>query len=147
MSGYLGRLRVFAEPMYVYIAGVVVWVEARLGLQNPERLDTCRHERGLGVRGQGELILRPLEHQVGKLLIQGAVDAVENLPRDAKLVCQRLSHADRLGALTRKYQGRLHGPVSPNERDRATSSRPGAAGGDTTQAGMSSARSPRQKSD
>src|SRR4029077_18981278 len=107
-----------------------------LGLQDPERRDACGHERGLGVRSQRELILRPFEHQMGKLLVQGAVDAVENLPRDAKLFRQRLSHADRLGALTRKHQGRLHGPVSPNERDRATWLAPGRGGGGMAEGGV-----------
>src|ERR1700722_12402889 len=94
MPGDIGRFR--------------LWIEACLGLQNLERGKACDHERRLGVRGQRELILWALEHEVRELLVQDRVDAVEDLSRNAKLVRQRFSHADRLGALTWKHQGRFH---------------------------------------
>ena len=68
-------------------------------------------------------VLRALEHQAGKFLGQGCVDAVEDLARNAKLVRQRFSHADRLGALTRKHQGRLHGSGFPTGRRKGNSAR------------------------
>ena len=71
-------------------------------------------KRRLGVGGQREFGLGSLEHQLGQVLAKRRVDALEYLARGGKLSRERLSHADRLGALTRKHQGRLHGTGFPD---------------------------------
>ncbi len=63
------------------------------------------HQGGLGVLGQDEFFPGALEHQAGKLLLQGFVDFLEHLAGGGKGAGEVASHADGLAALAREDEG------------------------------------------
>jgi hypothetical protein len=67
-----------------------------------------RHDGGLGVRGQGQLLLRPLEDETREPLAQGLVDALEDGTRGGGRLQDVPAHADRLRALTREQPRDAH---------------------------------------
>ena len=73
-----------------------------------------RHQRRLRVLGQGELAFRSFEHQPREVLRQRLVDLLEDLARRRKGRGEVAPHADRLRALSGKYECPLHAePRSP----------------------------------
>ncbi len=67
-----------------------------------------RHQRRLGVLGQGQLVARALAHQLEELLAQGVVDLLEHLAGGGEGVGQVGAHADGLAALAGKEEGEAH---------------------------------------
>jgi hypothetical protein len=90
-------------------AGLVRQPPAALGLQHPQRRDADRHQGGLGVLGQGQVAFRPLEHELGELLLQRLIHLFEHQPRRCEALRQSEAHADGLGTLARKDEGTRHG--------------------------------------
>src|SRR3546814_12234189 len=70
--------------------------------EHPQRRDRVRHDRRLGVFGEGQLVLRPLAHQLEETLAECLVDLLKHFAGVARSLGKRLAHADRLTALTRK---------------------------------------------
>ena len=103
-----GQRRIFAERMPGDKGDVPAEVEPAFGFEHPDRREARRHQRRLGVFGQRQLALRPLEHQPREVLRQRVVDLVEKAPRRRKGAGEAAPHADRLRALPRKYQCTLH---------------------------------------
>jgi len=83
-------------------------VDVELDLQHPYRGQGHGHQGGLGVLGQGQLVLGPLAHQQGQLLAQGVVDLGIDLAGGGEGVGQGRAHADRLAALSGKQEGEGH---------------------------------------
>src|SRR3546814_1105449 len=61
-----------------------------------------RHDRGLGIFGERQLVLGTFAHQLEQLLAERVVDFLKHLARVTRCLGERLAHADRLAALTRK---------------------------------------------
>jgi hypothetical protein len=91
------------------VAHLVRQAPAAFRLQHPQRRDADRHQRRLGILGQGQLALRPLEHQLGELLLQRLVHLFEHQPGGGEALRQSEAHADSLGALAWKDEGTCHG--------------------------------------
>ena len=72
------------------------------------RGDRDRHERGLRVPGEREFALLTLEHEARKALAEGLVDLLKHRAGGRKRIVKVAAHADRLGALTGKDDGRRH---------------------------------------
>ena len=100
--------RILAERVAGDEGRVARNAKPRLGLERAERRHARRHQRRLGVGGQGQFGLWALEHQSRKVLRERRIDAVEHFARGRKGFGEGLAHADRLRPLTRKHQGRLH---------------------------------------
>ncbi len=66
------------------------------GLQHLQHGLADRHQGRLGVLGQGQIALMTLEHQLGKLLLQGLVDLLEDVAGGRKGLGQGPAHADGL---------------------------------------------------
>ena len=62
------KRRILAERMSGDIGRLPGSVEALLALENTQRRDARGHQRWLGVGGEREFGLGPLEHQLGKVL-------------------------------------------------------------------------------
>ena len=99
---------IFAQRMARDEGGVAGDDEAGLALERPQSRQARRHQRRLGVGGQRQLRLRPLEHELRELLAERCVYARKHVPRGRKRLGEPLAHADRLRALSWKYEGRLH---------------------------------------
>ena len=108
-----GERRIFAERMAGDEGGVALQVEAGLGLQHAHGRQADGHEGRLGVRGEGELLGRPLPDEARQLLRQGRVHLVEDGPGLRKGLGQRLAHADGLAALARKDECARHDGGAP----------------------------------
>ena len=76
-------------------------------LERPQRRQAGRHQRRLGVGGQRQLRLRPLEDQFRQLSPSAASTSLEHPRRRRKRRGERLAHADGLRALTGKHEGGL----------------------------------------
>ena len=98
-----GERGIFPERMAGDIARGVADADLALLLQHGDHRHANRHQRGLGVLGQGEHIVRALEHELGQVLLQRLVDLAEDLARLGEGRGQFLAHADGLGALPRKH--------------------------------------------
>ncbi len=83
-------------------------IEAAVGFEHADHREAHRHQRGLCVFSQGQIALRPLEHQPRELLRQRLVNLVEEVAGRRKRLGEAAPHADRLRALTRKHQCTLH---------------------------------------
>ena len=81
-----------------------------LGLERAHRGERGRHQRRLGVAGQGELGRVALPDQGGELLAERGVDLVEDRPRGRKGLGEVAPHADDLGALPGKHECPRHDP-------------------------------------
>ena len=71
------------------------------------------HQGRLGVFGQDQLGFRPFAHQLRQVLLQRLVDFLEDLAGGGEGSGEVGSHADGLGALSRKDESATHGPISP----------------------------------
>ena len=91
-----------------------------------------RHDRGLGVFGEGQIAFRAFPHQPRQLLRQRVIDFLEDFARRRERIGQGLAHADGLAALSGKNEcashcgGRqikhaLHGQVKLDGKTRARS--------------------------
>ncbi len=87
-------------------------VDAGFRLQHPHRGERHRHQRRLGILGQGEGLGRSLEDDGAELGAERRIDFIEHLPRGRESLGQRLAHADRLTALARKNKSDRHCPVN-----------------------------------
>ena len=74
-------------------------------LQHAHRRERHRHQRGLRVLGQRQLVGRAFPHRRRELLAERRVDLVEHRARRREGLGQGLAHADRLAALPRKHEG------------------------------------------
>ena len=63
---------------------------------------TDRHQRRLGVLGQGQVLVRPFAHQLGQLLAQRVVDFLEHLARGGEGVGQIARPCRRPGCPVRE---------------------------------------------
>ena len=122
-----GQRRIFAERMPGHERDPVGDPHAALALDHPHHRQAHRHQRRLGVLGQGQLQLRPLEHQPRQPLLQRLVDLLERLARRRKGFRQRPPHADGLRPLPRKHEGRAHACDIPARRKAASHSGGGGA--------------------
>src|SRR5690606_38743402 len=100
----------------------------------PQRRDRIRHDRGLGVLGEGQFVLRPLAHQLEEMLAERLVDLLKHLAGCRRSLGERLAHADRLAALTRKDECAHDKPLivipaKSRDRLRPDSSDPGFSPG------------------
>jgi len=87
--------------------------EAALRFENSDHRKTRRHQCRLGVFGQGEVVVRPFEHQARQILRQSFVDFLKQPARRRKRSGEGTPHADHLRALTRKYECPLHPDAVP----------------------------------
>ena len=67
-----------------------------------------REDRGLGVVGEGELVLGALPHEAGERDAERVIDGGEGVARGGKPLGEILAHADLLRALAREEQDRHH---------------------------------------
>ena len=81
-----------------------------LGLERAHRGERGRHQRRLGVAGQGELGGVTVPDQRRELLAEGRIDLVENRLRRREGRGEVAPHADDLGTLPRKYECARHDP-------------------------------------
>ena len=82
---------------------------ARLPLRAPERRETNRHQRRLGVGRQGQVLDRALpKMMVESFCAERVIDFVEHRFGLGKSIGESPAHADRLAALTGKYECALH---------------------------------------
>ena len=79
----------------------------------PELTAAVSNAGGLGVLGQAQLVVRPLEHQLREILVQCVVDLLEDLARRREGVGQRLAHANFLRPLAGKNECHAHGGWFP----------------------------------
>ncbi len=70
--------------------------------------DRMGEDGGLGVVGQGELVVRALPHQRRQRLLQRVVDLLQHVARGRKAVGEIARHADPLRPLTGKEEHRHH---------------------------------------
>ena len=96
---------VFAERVAGDDDGLLAQGEAALLLQHAQHGERVRHQRGLGVLGQRQLLAGPFEHQLGELLLQGLVDLLEHLAGGGEGGGEVAAHADGLAALAREDEG------------------------------------------
>ena len=113
-----GQRGIFAERMPGHHHGAIGQHEARLALDHPQHGDRMRHQRRLGVLGEGELFGRALEHQPRQLLPQRVVDLLEHLARGGEGGREIAPHADRLAALAGEDE-RVHRHVDRRSLGRA----------------------------
>jgi hypothetical protein len=83
-------------------------IEAALGLQHPQHRDAGGHQGRLGVRREGQLLGRALEHQAREVLAQRLVDLGEDRAGGGMTFSEGGAHADGLAALARKDEGARH---------------------------------------
>ena len=93
---------IFAQRMTRDEVGLLGQPDAAFLLQHAQGRDGVRHDRGLGILGQGQLIGGSLDHQAIEVLAQRLVDLLEHLAGDGARLGQRLAHAHGLAALARK---------------------------------------------
>ncbi len=113
-----GQRRILPERMAGHEVRLFLEREPALVLEHPRRGDAYRHQRRLGVLGERQLVLRPLEHEPGQVLGKRFVDFLVDLPCLGVGLGQRLAHADRLRSLARKYECGAHADPSPDSIDR-----------------------------
>ncbi len=82
---------------------------AELAVEHAHRRHADRHQRRLGVLGQGQRLDRPLAHELEQSLAEGVVDLLEHLAGGGEGVGKFDAHADGLAALTREHEGETHG--------------------------------------
>jgi hypothetical protein len=70
-----------------------------------------RHDRGLSIFGELQLILRPLSHKAEEILAQSLIDLVKNIPGRSARIRERGAHADGLAALSRKNECAHQAPL------------------------------------
>ena len=76
-----------------------------------------RHQRRLGVLGEGQFLAGALEHQLRQLLFQGLVHLLEHLARGSESGGEIAAHADGLAALAGEDEGvDRHGIAAPVQR-------------------------------
>ena len=83
-------------------------------------------DRGLGVVGEGQLVLRALPHQPGERAAERVIDGREGFPRRRKSLGEVLPHADLLRPLAGAHQHGHHRMTAlpqVNPAPKATSSR------------------------
>ena len=78
--------------------------------QRREHRQRMRHDRGLRIFGQLELVFRPLAHQPEQVLAERLVDLLEHVAGRAAGLGERRAHADRLAALPGKKKCAHLGP-------------------------------------
>ena len=83
-------------------------VHAELDLQHAHHRDRDRHQRRLGILGQGQLILGTFPHQHEQRLAQRVIHLVEHLARRGEGAGQGPAHADGLAALSGEEEGEGH---------------------------------------
>ncbi len=84
-------------------------LDAEFRLERPHRRQAHRHQRRLGVLGEGEVLDRTFLHQPEQSLIQRVVDFLEHLAGGREGLGQLGAHADSLAALAGKGEGEAHG--------------------------------------
>ena len=99
--------RILAERMAGHEGGAG-HIDAELDLQDADSGQRHRHQGGLGILGQGKLVLGPLAHQHRQLLAERLIDLGIDLACRGKGVGERHPHADRLAALSGEQQGEGH---------------------------------------
>jgi hypothetical protein len=103
-----GQRGIFPERMARHHGGLVGQHQPALALQHPQHRERHRHQRRLRVLGQGELLDRAGEHQLGELLLQRVVDLLEHGAGGRERGREVPSHAGELASLTREDEG-VHG--------------------------------------
>ena len=83
-------------------------IELAVFLEHARDGEAHRHQRRLRILGEGQIALRPLEHEAREILLQRLVDLVEDIARRRERAGKIAPHADRLRTLARKYQGARH---------------------------------------
>ena len=87
-------------------------LKSALVLQHAQHGQADRHQGRLGVLGQGQIRLRPLEHEPAQALAQRIVDLLEDEARRAEGLGERTPHADGLGSLAREDEAGGHSEFS-----------------------------------
>lgn len=82
--------------------------KATLGFKNLDHRETRRHQRWLGILGEGKLAFRPFKHQTRQVLCQGIVDFIEKPARRPERSGKSAAHADYLRTLAREHKCPLH---------------------------------------
>jgi hypothetical protein len=103
-----GQRRIFAEAVPGDEPRLGGQRPLALGLQHLEDRLADRHQRRLGVLGQGEIAFRPFEHQLGELLLQRVIDLLEDVSGGRKGLGQGAAHAGGLRSLTRENESADH---------------------------------------
>src|SRR5208282_2022115 len=80
-----------------------------------QRRDRRRHDGGLSVGAQPQLILRAFEAELGKRKPKRVVGFLERLARDREVIREFLAHPDPLRSLPRKKKRQLHLMPAPHE--------------------------------
>ncbi len=93
-------------------------IEAALALEHAQHGEADRHQRRLGVLGQRELVLRPLEDHPGEVLAERLVDFGEDLAGAGMAFGEVAPHADGLRALSGKNQRASHAETLSAARGR-----------------------------
>ncbi len=107
-----GQGRVLAQRMAGDAVAEIRELAAAPRLERAECGERGRHQRRLGVLGQTQPLLGPLEDQAAQRLSERLVDPFEHLARRRHRVMQRPAHADGLRPLTRKDEGCWHAALS-----------------------------------
>jgi hypothetical protein len=104
--------RIFAERVPGDI-GEPGYVEPGLALEHADDREARGEQRRLGVFGEGEVALRPLEHQPREALRQRVVDLFEEQPGGRKGLGQVATHAGMLRPLAGKNKSTFHRQARP----------------------------------
>ena len=110
--------RIFAEAVAGDEASSLCQLDAALLRQRGEHGHGMRHDRGLGIFGEPQVLVRSLAHKAEEVLPERLVNLLEDVARGAARLGQRCAHADRLAALPRKKECAHHRPCSSMNRGR-----------------------------
>ena len=103
-----GERGIFTERMPGDEFGVAFEIEAGFGFQHADHRDRHRHQAGLGVLGERQLLDRAVPQDRRELLAERGIHLLEHRARRREGVGQGLAHADGLAALARKRESRGH---------------------------------------
>ncbi|GJE44827.1 hypothetical protein AEGHOMDF_4018 [Methylobacterium soli] len=94
-----GQGRILAERVAGDALHAPREIEAALGLEHPEHREARGHQGRLGIRRQGQLLARPLEHQPRQVLAERGIDLLEHRAGLRVGLGEGTAHADDLTAL------------------------------------------------
>ncbi len=101
---------IFAEAVARDEIGLVAQTNAAFLFEHAQHGDGVGHDRGLGICGEGQLVLGAFRHQLRQLLAERLVDFLENFTRMRARGGERTAHADGLAALSGEDE-RAHLPL------------------------------------
>src|SRR6516162_6684649 len=98
------KRRILAERMPGNTPSGPANIQAGLSLQHAHDRERYRHQGGLRILGQGELLGRAFPDDLTELFAKSRVDLCKHLAGGGKRLGERLAHADALASLTGKNE-------------------------------------------